>query len=118
MSVQVLSLDEWLRIDVVCDSFESAWRQKGRPAIEENLAHVDARARPALTGELVRIELEWRLRLGERPSAEEYSRRFPHLADDTGDWLAVALAAVEARNSSQVLDTVTPGHSLSTLPPQ
>ena len=31
--------------------------------------------------------MEWRLRLGEQPSAEEYSGRYPHLADDTHNWL-------------------------------
>ncbi len=118
MSVQVLSLDEWRRIDAACDSFESAWRQKTRTAIEEHLGQVEPRVRPALTSELVRIELEWRLKLGERPSAEEYAGRFPQLADDTGEWLAVAQAVVEARDAYRVFETVAPGDSLVTLPPQ
>jgi WD40 repeat protein len=72
--------------DRACDRFEAAWRAGPRPRIEEFWGP-DAPGRTALLKELVRIDLSYRLRLGERPTSAEYGARFPRL--DPG-WLADA----------------------------
>src|SRR4051794_14723349 len=95
-----LSLLEWRAADGVCDHLELLWRQRSRPRIEEYLERVEERIRPVLAAELLRIEMEWRLRLGEQPSLEEYRDRFPFLAGTLADWLAEASAAVTARSSA------------------
>jgi hypothetical protein len=72
-----LPLDLERALDPVCRRFEAAWRAGGRPRIEDYLADVPALARPALLNELLRMELEYRRRDGERPSPDEYRDRFP-----------------------------------------
>jgi WD40 repeat protein/tRNA A-37 threonylcarbamoyl transferase component Bud32 len=66
-----LSLE--LRIDAACCSFEAAW--KNGPRIEDYLAAAEEAERGPLLRELLKVELHYRR--GERPSAEDYRRRFP-----------------------------------------
>ena len=68
-----LSFADWRRIDSVCDEFDADWQRQQRPNIAEHLAQVEDRLRPALSGELIRLEMEWRLRRGEPANAEQYS---------------------------------------------
>jgi serine/threonine protein kinase len=84
------------QIDSVCDAFEQAWIRGERPIIEKQLGAVGEEGRPMLLNELVRIELEWRSRLGERPTDAEYATRFPSCASALGDWLSEAQAAATA----------------------
>ncbi len=75
----LLRLDAARRIDAVCERFEQALCA-GRPmAIESCLANSagDGVESAALLRELLSLELEYRLRRGERPSADEYLPRFP-----------------------------------------
>jgi serine/threonine protein kinase len=65
-------------VDEVCDRFENAWLSGWRPKIEEYLDGVPQDARAFLVGELLKIELEQRLHLGERPQLDEYWTRLPH----------------------------------------
>jgi len=99
-----LSLREWRQVDALCDQFEAEWQQQQRPNIEDYLARIEAPSRPALQTELVRIELEWRIRLGEQPSAHEYARRCPALAGSLPDFLAAAQQAFMARTASMTAD--------------
>ncbi len=63
------------RVDEICDDFERQWASGEPPRLESFLAEdVDG---DALFYELLVIELEHRLRLGERPTRDEYVRRFP-----------------------------------------
>jgi WD40 repeat protein/serine/threonine protein kinase len=82
MSEGSLPLPMELHIDAVCQKFEAAWQATGadraRPRIEDYLATVDAAARRPLLCELLRVELHYRR--AERPSADEYRRRFPEHA--------------------------------------
>src|SRR4051794_36933152 len=64
-----------LRVDRFCDHFQAAWRTGRRPRIEEYLANT--RERPLLLRELLALEVAYRRRAGERPTEEEYRRRFP-----------------------------------------
>ena len=61
----------------MCDRFEAAWRAGGRPRIEDELPEAEGMDRSALLREFLQIELAYRLRAGERPTAEEYLARFP-----------------------------------------
>ena len=72
-----LALDEWKRIDAACDRFEAAWRAGERPDLAEALDGVEGPARSLLFRELLTLDLEFRLGLGERPEAVAYSERFP-----------------------------------------
>src|SRR5262245_33960113 len=71
-----LSLPTQREIDAVCMRFEAAWLAGQRPRIEDHLGQASEPARPALLGELLRMELEYRGRNGERPTENEYVPRF------------------------------------------
>src|SRR5262249_25668241 len=64
-------------LDRACDRFEAAWRAGGRPRIEDYLEGIAEPLRPALLGELIAVELDWRRRRGERPAPAEDRDRFP-----------------------------------------
>ncbi|MEZ6061910.1 MAG: serine/threonine-protein kinase [Planctomycetaceae bacterium] len=55
----------WSRIDAVCDEFELAWQNGSAPVVPEWLDLVDAELRSALLSELIRIDLEYRMRAGQ-----------------------------------------------------
>jgi WD40 repeat protein len=80
-----------LRIDAVCQSFESAWqaaRAGGpRPQVEDYLAGADEADRWPLLRELLKVELHYRR--GEDTSPDEYRQRFPEygpLFEALFDW--------------------------------
>jgi serine/threonine-protein kinase len=66
--------------DALCDEFEREWRAGRRPAIEEFLPRVSPAGQPALLGDLLALEIVYRLQRGERPHADEYRQRFPGAA--------------------------------------
>src|SRR5262249_25597872 len=51
----------------VCDAFDRAWREGGRPRLEDFLARAPEQARQYLLCELLRIELEYRRGLDWKP---------------------------------------------------
>jgi eukaryotic-like serine/threonine-protein kinase len=70
------------RIDRACDWFEIAWKAAGpkgekRPSVETYLGPLQGQARQSLLAELLALDLAYRRRAGERPTVEEYRRRFP-----------------------------------------
>jgi hypothetical protein len=76
-------------LDQVCDRFEQGWRAalagSPRPRLEEFLAGAAGPQRQHLLRELLLVEIGYRCRLGEKPSPEEYQRRFPEMP---AAWLA------------------------------
>jgi hypothetical protein len=85
-TVGSLSLSAERRIDGVCIGFEKAL-QGGQPArIEQFLGTTKEPERSALLQELLRLEVEYRLRTGDRPTVEEYRGRFPEHAAWMGSW--------------------------------
>jgi serine/threonine protein kinase len=72
---------DWTRIDAAAMRFEQAWKEGPRPQIEHFLLEVPEVLRPPLLQELMRLEAELRHGEGERPSAEEFHRRFPEHED-------------------------------------
>ncbi len=70
-----------------CEHFERAWRAGQRPRPEDHLGDLTEPERSLLLRELLRRELAFRHGDGERPTADEYARRFP----DLGPWLGALL---------------------------
>jgi serine/threonine protein kinase len=66
-----------LAVDRICSAFEDAWQAGRRPRLEDFLRGADATARGALLGELLRVDLAYRRRAGERPAAAEYAEHCP-----------------------------------------
>jgi serine/threonine protein kinase len=88
-----LPAHEWQAIDAACNRFELLWQQCRRPVIEDHLDCVMPTLRPLLLEELVRIELERRIRAGDAPTASEYGSRYPSCSAFLDAWLAEASAA-------------------------
>jgi formylglycine-generating enzyme required for sulfatase activity len=78
----VLSLAEAELVDQACERFETAWRGGDWPCIEGYLDAVAEPCRLTLLHELIKLELELRMKVGEVPTAEEYRLRFPDNAQD------------------------------------
>jgi len=72
-----LRLEQVTDLDQACDAFEAAWRAGHQPRLEDFLGEVPEDGRSALLVELIAIELELRRTSGERPTPEDYTRRFP-----------------------------------------
>jgi serine/threonine protein kinase len=72
----VLSLSDAELIDTVCDRFESDWRAGNYPCLEGYLDAVPESCRATLVVELIKLEIELRTEVGERPTEEEYRLRF------------------------------------------
>jgi WD40 repeat protein len=106
------SLRDW--VDQVADQFDSAWQREPRPGIGSFLGQERGGRRLALLGELVRIDLEYRWKAGERPGVEDYLSDFPELAGAGGappDDLVLY-----ARKLRQAFDSATDPESAPTQP--
>jgi serine/threonine protein kinase len=97
-------------LDAVCDAFEALWKKGSRPVIEEILGRIDEDLRPMLQQELIRTEVEWRCRLGEEPSAEEYRTRFPVRDDDLDGWITEARRSGVLLSGSLASETASQGY--------
>jgi tetratricopeptide (TPR) repeat protein len=86
--IGVLSLCAALRVDAVCRRFEASWRAGAQPRLEDYLAQAEGPEQQALLGELLRLELDYRIRSGQVPTLDEYQSRFPHAAELIGCLLA------------------------------
>lgn len=65
-----------LRIDRICDAFESSFQRNERPRIEDYLDETVEELETLLV-ELVMIEVAYRKTAGDTPTLEEYAARFP-----------------------------------------
>ncbi len=81
-----LSTEDLRRVDAICLRFERCWCEN--PCLENFFVEgeLDAFANPnqskeALFWELLRVEIEYRLKKGEMPKIAEYLQRFPDQAD-------------------------------------
>ena len=107
MSVQTSSTSGHAtgRLEAICERFESAWRHSERPSIESLLPSSVELRHKALV-ELIHMELELRLEAGEAAQAEEYFVRFPELADDRFE--SVALVAAEFKHRQRREPNLSP----------
>ncbi|MFO0902941.1 MAG: serine/threonine-protein kinase [Pirellulales bacterium] len=70
-----LPADALLQLEEICDRFESAWR-RGKPCdIGRLLDDFTGPLRSRLAFELAAVEIEYRRRAGEQPTADEYRGR-------------------------------------------
>jgi serine/threonine protein kinase/WD40 repeat protein len=67
------------RVDGVADRFEACWASGQAPSIRDYLGDTVGEERLALVRELARIDLERRVRCGERRRWEDYLQEFPEL---------------------------------------
>lgn len=73
-----LPLDAAGRVEVACGHFEQAWRSGRRPRVEDHLAGTTSTdERRVLLRELIVLDVNYRARADEHPSAGEYLGRFP-----------------------------------------
>jgi serine/threonine-protein kinase len=79
-----LSWSDLKAVDLACERFESAWQaflaRQGAgdpPRVEDFLGVPTPTPPPGLLRELLRLDCEYRGRLGQRPTPEEYQSRFP-----------------------------------------
>lgn len=74
----------------VCD-FTAAWEAGSRPVVLDYLATRSGSARAELAADLIRIDLEHRLRLGEEVHVDEYLRDIPELRDAEVELVALLI---------------------------
>jgi serine/threonine protein kinase len=71
----------WNELELLWRAFDQAWRSGPRPRIEAYLPAIEP-ARSRALPELARMDLEFRLKAGERARVEEYVDRYPLLGDN------------------------------------
>ncbi len=81
-----LSLTTARHIDEVCSRFETALQARQAVQIESYLGDAAEPMRSALLRELVRLEIDYRVRRGDQPTVAEYRSRFPTHADAIASW--------------------------------
>ena len=104
LSQAALPLELQQRIDKVCHAFEAQCQRGRQPSIEEHLTQVAESERPWLLVELVLLELEYRDRLGQRSSVEEFDQRFPGMEE----WIALAFQRSQRFAEGEVVPAVFP----------
>jgi tRNA A-37 threonylcarbamoyl transferase component Bud32 len=85
------------RVDLVCDAFEETYRSGGSPRIEEFLSTSLPVDRETLLSELVWLDIDYRRRRGDPPTADEYLARFP---DDSAALTPRILSDLESASQS------------------
>jgi WD40 repeat protein len=81
MSTRLISPEDLDWIDDIADQFESAWRGANPPAIADFVKTETGDRRLWLLEELVKIDLEYRWRAGDRRRLEDYLTEYPELLD-------------------------------------
>jgi hypothetical protein len=77
LSLGHLAPEQFLRVDAICNRFESKWRAGRRPRIEDYLVIRDAPEFKVLLQELILLDVECRVHMGEVPCVADYTGRFP-----------------------------------------
>jgi serine/threonine protein kinase/formylglycine-generating enzyme required for sulfatase activity len=80
------------RLYQIVEAFEEAWQSGGQPSIDDYLPTDSRLRRPALV-KLVHIDLEYRLKAGQKIGVEDYLRRYPELETDSPEELVELIAA-------------------------
>jgi serine/threonine-protein kinase len=68
------------RIDQMIGHFEAAWRTGRSPRIEAYLAGFEPSEQPGVLRILLRLEMDYRRQLREKPQAADYRARFPQFS--------------------------------------
>src|SRR5262249_18118024 len=88
--------EDWKALKGIVERFERAWHEGTRPGIDDYLPGQGPLRGRALV-ELVHIDLERRLKRGEKPRIEEYLASYPELATERGIILELISAEHEMR---------------------
>jgi WD40 repeat protein/serine/threonine protein kinase len=107
MKSQNSSID-FERIDEIADRFDEAWKEGPRPRIAYFLGQEEGEQRGALIEELVKIDLEYRCRGGEKPRVEDYLNQFPELLEQDGS-ISNDLVLYTRKVSEDFVDSERPG---------
>ncbi len=97
---QGMTADDWATLDDVVVRYETAWRRGERPPLEQGLPAA-AGARRTVLFELIRGELEVRLRAGEAARVEDYLQRFPEVGAAADEVLALLTHEHELRRRQE-----------------
>jgi WD40 repeat protein len=89
-----------------CARFCQAWERGEPPRLEDFIRDVPGRLKVELLRRLIPLDISYRRQRGERPSIEEYRRRFPGLYDST----ATATRTTDSAGATATQDsTLVPG---------
>jgi serine/threonine protein kinase len=105
---------EW--IDDVADRFEAAWKQGPPPRLGNFLGAATGDRRLALLEELLKIDLAYRWRNGDRRNLEDYLDEFPELIGP-GETLPDRLVLYADRLREPLSETARPPEPGTLLPP-
>ena len=94
------------QIGLVCQRFEAAWHEGGKPRIEEYLEGSTEADRPALLYHLLLLDLDLRRKNHETPSCGEYEQRFPECSH-------IIEAAFRQSRGSEALESEVLGKGLA-----
>ena len=106
-----------LEIDRLCDEFEQSWKSGAAPEICGYLERISKTARLALLGQLVPVDLEYRLQRGELPKADDYVQTGAEAVEVAKRELEKLDAS--GRLSPKVISPIRPAAEMedATLPP-
>jgi serine/threonine protein kinase len=76
-SERTLSPEEAQRVDRTCDEFEAAWRRGERPDLKMYVKELDTPVDKVMLREMLKVDLAYRVQLGEQPTAQDYQAHFP-----------------------------------------
>lgn len=112
-SDDLLSIETLRHLEAIFDRFEVALRANKPLSIPELLQGHHGTSRTYLLRELIRLEVEHRLRAGERPDLRAYGARFPELTSqdlaELASLKAPRLKTLFPRNSSVPTVVTVPG---------
>lgn len=92
--------DTWCGCESLIRAFEQAWQQGLSPVIDDYLLAHESRP-PELLRELIHVDLEFRVKAGQRACVETYLQRYPDLARDSQAVLELIAAEYEFRRRDE-----------------
>lgn len=92
-----LPSDLMLKINQLCDQFESELRQGTLPAINDYLDDIAVEYREVILKELIPLEVEHRSQRGKQPESSDYLNQFPAL-DEV--WLSEVIENARVENET------------------
>ena len=115
--VEPLPVISLQRINAACEDFERAWRENSPLDIESTLNRVSELERSELLSELLLLDVYYRRRNGETPSAENYVKRFPEQTDVVTETFCRRIPAAETEDEQitgpgRLVQEYTPGYQI------
>ena len=96
-------------VDDICLDFEAEWRNGNRPRVVDFLHKAAASERSAVLSELLLLDIDYRCRRGEVPSARDYYDELPLERDVVDETFSAAQTATSTSRS----DTLVPVRTAS-----